>query len=253
MPICQGLKFRIGGSVAGRCCRGLASCRSSSPVATSIRRWRKARSTRPNGSVPTTTRSSASTRSRRTTTTRAGGKAVAMHRTAMVNLDKWNALPKHYQAVQIAAPAATHWCGCAKYDAVNPPALKKLVCRRHAAAAVLAGRSWRPRYKAAIDTLRRDFRRRTPTSRRSTSADLTFRGDQYLWWQVAEFGFDSFMIRARRLTADQVERRRKRTSPGASSGALCLAGSRRYFDGPRSSFGGPKIERRQVRSAASRS
>jgi TRAP-type mannitol/chloroaromatic compound transport system substrate-binding protein len=24
-----------------------------------------------------------------------------------------------------------------------------------------------------------------------------FRSDQYLWWQVAEYGFDSFMIRAR--------------------------------------------------------
>jgi hypothetical protein len=26
---------------------------------------------------------------------------------------------------------------------------------------------------------------------------VAFRGDQYLWWQVAEYGFDSFMIRAR--------------------------------------------------------
>ena len=50
--------------------------RSRFPAATSIRRSRRARSTRRNGSVRTTTRSSVSTRSRRTTTTRAGGKAV---------------------------------------------------------------------------------------------------------------------------------------------------------------------------------
>jgi TRAP-type mannitol/chloroaromatic compound transport system substrate-binding protein len=28
-------------------------------------------------------------------------------------------------------------------------------------------------------------------------AMVAFRGDQYLWWQVAEYGFDTFMIRAR--------------------------------------------------------
>jgi TRAP-type mannitol/chloroaromatic compound transport system substrate-binding protein len=26
---------------------------------------------------------------------------------------------------------------------------------------------------------------------------VAFRNDQYLWWQVAEYGYDSFMIRAR--------------------------------------------------------
>jgi len=29
---------------------------------------------------------------------------------------------------------------------------------------------------------------------------LSFRNDQYLWWQVAEYGFDSYMIRARSRT-----------------------------------------------------
>ena len=52
------------------------ACRSRSPAATSIRRWRRAPSTPPNGSAPTTTRSSASTRSPSSTTTRAGGKAA---------------------------------------------------------------------------------------------------------------------------------------------------------------------------------
>ena len=26
---------------------------------------------------------------------------------------------------------------------------------------------------------------------------VAFRNDQYLWWQVAEYSYDSFMIRAR--------------------------------------------------------
>ena len=56
--------------------RSSAWCRSRSPAARSIRRWKKAPSTPPNGSVPTTTRSSASRRSRRTTTIPAGGRAA---------------------------------------------------------------------------------------------------------------------------------------------------------------------------------
>jgi TRAP-type mannitol/chloroaromatic compound transport system substrate-binding protein len=26
---------------------------------------------------------------------------------------------------------------------------------------------------------------------------LAFRNDQYLWWQIAEYGFDTFQIRTR--------------------------------------------------------
>ena len=26
---------------------------------------------------------------------------------------------------------------------------------------------------------------------------MAFRGDQYLWWQVAEFNYDNFMVRQR--------------------------------------------------------
>ena len=48
---------------AATCWPGSASCRSSSPAATSMRRWRRARSTPLNSSVPMTTRSSVSRRS----------------------------------------------------------------------------------------------------------------------------------------------------------------------------------------------
>jgi Bacterial extracellular solute-binding protein, family 7 len=40
----------------------------------------------------------------------------------LVNLDKWSALPKHYQAALRAAA-----CEAAKHDADNPPALKRLL------------------------------------------------------------------------------------------------------------------------------
>src|SRR5476649_1550775 len=46
---------------------------------------------------------------------------------ALVNQDKWNALPKNYQAVlEQAGHYANTWM-MAKYDQVNPPALKRLL------------------------------------------------------------------------------------------------------------------------------
>ena len=44
-----------------------------------------------------------------------------------VNLDKWNALPKSYRRALARACDATNMWMLAKYDAVNPSALKRLV------------------------------------------------------------------------------------------------------------------------------
>jgi len=43
------------------------------------------------------------------------------------NLEKWNALPPSYKTIVRTAADATNMWMTAKYDAVNPPALKKLV------------------------------------------------------------------------------------------------------------------------------
>src|SRR3954471_8244413 len=46
---------------------------------------------------------------------------------AMVNLEKWNALPKNYQSIlEQAGHLANNWM-MAKYDSVNPTAMKKLL------------------------------------------------------------------------------------------------------------------------------
>ena len=46
---------------------------------------------------------------------------------ALINLDKWNSLPKYYQAVLAqAGNTANNWM-MAKYDQVNSPALKRLL------------------------------------------------------------------------------------------------------------------------------
>src|SRR5216683_414753 len=45
----------------------------------------------------------------------------------VINLDKWNALPKQYQAAIASASADTYTWVTGKYDFVNPPALKRLM------------------------------------------------------------------------------------------------------------------------------
>src|SRR5882762_1126129 len=45
----------------------------------------------------------------------------------MINLEKWNELPKNYQAIVTAAAGFTNVEQLARYDARNPPALKRLI------------------------------------------------------------------------------------------------------------------------------
>ena len=58
---------------------------------------------------------------------------------AFVNLDKWNALPKNYQAILEQAGAYANKWMMAKYDLVNPPALRRLLADGTKLHGVLAG------------------------------------------------------------------------------------------------------------------
>jgi TRAP-type mannitol/chloroaromatic compound transport system substrate-binding protein len=41
---------------------------------------------------------------------------------------------------------------------------------------------------------------KNPAFKKVLTSIESFRGDAYLWWQVAEYGYDSFMIRSRSKT-----------------------------------------------------
>ena len=112
------------------------------------------------------------------------------------NLAKWNELPKSYQAaIASASNYANTWMQ-ARYDAQNPLALKKLVA---------AGAQLRPFsleimdacYKATNE-LWAEISAGNPEFKKMIDMMNAFRNDQYLWWQVAEYTYDSFMIRATR-------------------------------------------------------
>ncbi|MFK8252029.1 TRAP transporter substrate-binding protein [Ancylobacter terrae] len=113
----------------------------------------------------------------------------------LANLKAWNALPKAYQAVFTAACAYANEDMLAKYDARNPAALRRLV----AAGAQL--RAFPPEvmdasYKVSTELLG-EIAGKNAEFKTIYDALLAFRGEEYLWWQVGEYPYDGYMIRAR--------------------------------------------------------
>jgi len=116
----------------------------------------------------------------------------------LINLAKWNELPKSYQALLTATAGYCNAEELARYDSRNPAALKRLVA---------AGTILRPFSNSVMDAcLKASNEVNTETS--ATNADykkvwdsiVAFRNDAYLWWQVAEYQYDSYMIRTRTRT-----------------------------------------------------
>ena len=115
-----------------------------------------------------------------------------------INIEKWNSLTPTYKSiVRTASEMANTWMQ-SKYDAANPAALKRLVA---------GGAQLRPFTAEVLDAcLKASNEVYAETS--ATNADFkkvldstaAFRNDQYLWWQVAEYTFDTFQIRSRTRT-----------------------------------------------------
>ena len=51
-------------------------------------------------------------------------------------------------------------------------------------------------YKATNETYQ-EVSAKNPEFKKVYDSMVAFRGDEYLWWQVAELGFDAFMVRMR--------------------------------------------------------
>ncbi|PTM48102.1 TRAP transporter substrate-binding protein [Phreatobacter oligotrophus] len=114
---------------------------------------------------------------------------------AMINLEKWNALPKAYQTALTNACTTANTVMAAKYDLQNPAALRRLVA---------AGTQLRPFSQEVMEAcfnatnqLYGEISARNADFKKIIDAMQATRSEQYLWWQVAEFTFDAFMIRAR--------------------------------------------------------
>lgn len=113
-----------------------------------------------------------------------------------VSKEKFDALPKTYQAALRAAAAITNASVLSKYDSANPAALKRLVVGG-ATLRLFPQEVIEACFKTATD-LYGQLGADNPRFKKIADSYLAFRSDQYLWWQVAEYSFDNFMIRQRR-------------------------------------------------------
>jgi TRAP-type mannitol/chloroaromatic compound transport system substrate-binding protein len=117
----------------------------------------------------------------------------------MVNTAKWAELPKSYQAIVMAASQAANCDMMAKYDAVNPQAVKRLVA---------GGAKLRPYpqdvMEAAFNAAKETYAEVAATNaafKKVLDAMVAFRADQYLWFQISENTYDSFMMGQQRKKA----------------------------------------------------
>jgi TRAP-type mannitol/chloroaromatic compound transport system substrate-binding protein len=122
--------------------------------------------------------------------------ATAQH--LMINLTKWNELPKRYQTILSGAAAYANSEQLGKYDARNPGALRKLIA---------GGAELRPFSQSVLeaclkasDEVNATTAAANPDFKKVLESMQAFRNEEYMWWQIAEYSYDNFMIRSRQRT-----------------------------------------------------
>ncbi|MGE5203800.1 MAG: TRAP transporter substrate-binding protein [Acidobacteriota bacterium] len=110
-----------------------------------------------------------------------------------VNLEQWNKLPKTYQAALETASAEAHNWMIGKYDADSPAALRRLVAN-----GTKLTQFPQPVLEAcynAANELYDETSAKNAKFKKIYDSWKPFRAEQELWFQFAEYSFDSFMLR----------------------------------------------------------
>jgi TRAP-type mannitol/chloroaromatic compound transport system substrate-binding protein len=109
-----------------------------------------------------------------------------------INLEKWNALPKFYRASIKSASALANTTMMARYDIENPPALKRLA---------IGGAEPRPFSEAVLDACFKaandvyaEICANNATFKKVYEAMTEIRGADYLWFQLAEQTYNTYMM-----------------------------------------------------------
>ena len=117
----------------------------------------------------------------------------------MLQAQRWEQLPASYKAVITAAAQATNCDMQARYDAVNPGAIRRLVA---------AGAQLRPFPADVLDACfgaakesYAEIGARNPAFKKIHDAMMAFRAEQYLYFQLSEYTFDTFMMNQQRKKA----------------------------------------------------
>jgi TRAP-type mannitol/chloroaromatic compound transport system substrate-binding protein len=112
---------------------------------------------------------------------------------AFVNLDKWNALPKSYKGILSNAAAYANSWMMAKYDELNPPALRRLIAggaQLHAFSPAIMEAC----YKAA-EELHAEISKTNASFKKVYDSMNAFMKPGFSWYSVAELNYDAFMVR----------------------------------------------------------
>ncbi len=117
----------------------------------------------------------------------------------MTNMAKWAELPAAYQSIVKTAAQAANADMLAKYDAVNPEALKKLAAGG-AKFAPFSQEILEACFKASNETYAEISATNAPF-KKIHDAMMAFRKDAYLWAQFSEYQFDAFMMAQQRAKA----------------------------------------------------
>jgi TRAP-type mannitol/chloroaromatic compound transport system substrate-binding protein len=121
-----------------------------------------------------------------------GGPQVSTY----VNTKAWEALSAEHKAIVTAAASHSHVVIQARYDVLNPPALKRLVGSGTQLRALP-----RPIMDAAFkaaNEIYAELSGKNPSWKKVYEDWVKFRNEQVLWFRFAEAGFDDFM-RAQKL------------------------------------------------------
>jgi TRAP-type mannitol/chloroaromatic compound transport system substrate-binding protein len=111
---------------------------------------------------------------------------------------KWNELPKPYQSAIITASNDAWIWTLSKYDYVNPSALLRLASNG-AQLRAFPQPVLEDCYKAA-SALYDELSKTNPHFKKLYESLVPYRSSSYAWLQVAELGFDNFMMRMRTRT-----------------------------------------------------
>jgi len=123
----------------------------------------------------------------------------------LVNIKAWEALPKQYQAVLDAACAAANVSMMAKYDQLNPPALKRLIANgvklRPFSNEIMAAS-----YKAAREVYA-ETSAKNANFKKVYEAMVKFQTEEVEWFTIAEERMDNFMAAAERMSQRQSKKK----------------------------------------------
>src|SRR5499433_829657 len=117
-----------------------------------------------------------------------GGAMIHVH----VNKQKWEELPPAYKAILKVAASEANVFTLGRYDAQNPQALKRLVAN---------GTQLRPFSEAILDVCFKSANEvyatisaKNEDFKKIWESIRGFRGDQYLWLQLADNTYDTYMM-----------------------------------------------------------